>query len=67
MIAQAPRVEVFEHGERAGLSASLAVRRSYTVRPFRSEIQPGVDLRGANRLLADLEDDELLHKIELGK
>lgn len=53
---------------RAGLSASSgAGRRPYTVQPFRSEIQPGVDLRAANRLLADLEDDELLRKIELGK
>ncbi len=59
--------EALNSAVRAGLSTSVGVRRPYTVRPFRSKIQPGVDLRAANRLLADLEDDELLRKIELGK
>lgn len=60
--------EALNTAVRAGLRTNDAAGgRPYTVRPFRGTVQPGVDLRTANRLLADLEDEELLRKVELSK
>jgi hypothetical protein len=52
---------------RAGLSAVNPPSRPYRVEPFSSEIQPGLDLKKINRLLADWEDEEIIRKLELGK
>lgn len=53
---------------RAGLRFSTSDADSpFRVRTFRADIQPGVDLSKTNRLLAELEDDELVRKFELGK
>lgn len=60
--------EAINSAVRAGLSESGGVRpRSFVVHPFRAEVRPGVDLRRANRLVVDLEDEDLLRKLELGK
>lgn len=59
--------EALNSAVRAGLAAERHTGRSFVVRPFHAEVQPGVDLRRANRLLADLEDDESRRKLELGK
>lgn len=60
--------EALNSAARAGLSATGgSPARAYSVRPFHAEFQPGVDVMRANRLLADMEDEELLRKIELSK
>ncbi len=52
---------------RAGMSVTNPPSRPYRVAPFSAEIQPGVDLKKVNRLLADWEDEEIIRKLELGK
>lgn len=60
--------EALNTAVRAGLASSTKTAgATYSVEPFRAEIQPGVDLTTANRLLADLEDAELVRKVEFGK
>lgn len=60
--------EALNSAVRAGLAATSGVpRRPYSVRPFRAALGAGIDLRSANRLVADIEDDELVRKLELGK
>lgn len=59
--------EALNSAVRAGLAAERSPGRAFVVQPFHAAIRPGVDLRRANRLLADLEDDESLRKLELGK
>lgn len=52
---------------RAGLSAlTVPPSEPYRVDSFSAEIRPGVDLRAVNRLLADVEDEELVRKTDLG-
>jgi len=60
--------EALNSAVRAGLtSPASSTGAPFSVEPFRAAIRPGIDLRTANRLLADLEDDELARKFELGK
>lgn len=60
--------EALNTAVRAGLRpADTDRQRQYTVRPFSATIEPTVDLRTANRLVADLEDAEVLRELELGK
>lgn len=59
--------EALNGAVRAGLSGGVPAQRSFAVRTFSAEIGAGVDLRRANRLVADLEDEELLRKAELGR
>jgi len=51
---------------RAGLSGPRAPK-AYRVRPRRLGLRPGVDLDKALRLASDLEDQELVRKLELRK
>lgn len=52
---------------RAGLGGTTAPARAFKQETFHAEIQPGVNLVKALRLAADMEDEEILRKIELGK
>lgn len=52
---------------RSGLSAGEQPRaRPYRITPRSLGVRPGVDLDRANRLAADLEDEENVRKLELG-
>lgn len=59
--------EALNSAARAGLTGAAAPARAFEQKTFRAEIQPGVDLVKALRLAADLEDEEILRKVELGK
>lgn len=59
--------EALNSAVRSGLAEANPPSRPYRVTPFYSELQPGIDLTKANRLLADLEDEELIRKLRLGK
>jgi len=59
--------EAINDAVRAGLSGTVTPARPFTVRPFSAEVGAGVDLRRSNRLVADLEDEELLRKVELDR
>lgn len=52
---------------RRAAAASTAPARPYRLRPRELGVRPGVDLTHANRLSADLEDEELARKLELGR
>jgi hypothetical protein len=59
--------EALNTAVRAGLSDANSPSRPYRVTPFHAEVQPGIDLRKINRLMADWEDEEIVRKLELGK
>jgi hypothetical protein len=59
--------EALNSAIRAGLAGRDAPAAPFTVHTFAAEVQPGVDLTRANRLLADLEDEELARKLDLRK
>lgn len=59
--------EAINSAVRAGLSGTAPTGSSFVVRAFSADISAGVDLRRANRLVADLEDEELLRKAELDR
>ena len=59
--------EALNSAVRAGLAGRDPAATPFTVQTFTAEIQPGVDLTRANRLLADLEDAELARKLDLQK
>lgn len=52
---------------RSAAAGSSAPARPYRLRPRELRVRPGVDLTRANRLAADLEDDEIARKLELGR
>lgn len=52
---------------RAGIATANPPARPYRLRPVAMGVRPGVDLDKANRLAAELEDEELVRKYELGK
>jgi hypothetical protein len=52
---------------RRAVSGRQASAQPFTVTAFAAELAPGVDLTAANRLAADLEDEETLRELELGR
>jgi hypothetical protein len=52
---------------RAGLAAERGGSRPYKLPSFRIRSRPGVDLTHALRLAGELEDEEILRKLELRK
>ena len=59
--------EALNSAVRAGLALGSGPAASFIVAPFAAEVRSGVDLVRANRLLADLEDDESARDLELRK
>lgn len=59
--------EALNTAVRAGLADANPPSRPYRVEPFHAEIQPGIDIKKINRLMADWEDEEIARKLELGK
>jgi hypothetical protein len=59
--------EALNSAVRSGLGGVAAPARAFTQETFHAEIRPGVDLVKALRLAADLEDEEILRKVELGR
>lgn len=51
---------------RRGLQSTRAVE-PYEPPTFRSGVRPGVDLDKATKLVGELEDAELVRKVEMGK
>jgi hypothetical protein len=58
--------EVLNDAVRAGLAAG-AEARAYRVPTARLGLRPGIDLSGALRLAAAMEDEETARKLELRK
>jgi hypothetical protein len=58
--------EVLNSTVRAGLAAEIAPR-PYRLPTAQLGLRPGLDLDGALRLAAAMEDDETVHKLELRK
>jgi hypothetical protein len=52
---------------RAGLAAERGGSRPFQVEPWPMHVRPGIDLTHALQLDADLEDEEILRKLELRK
>lgn len=53
---------------RAGLAANKAVSRPYRMPTSNlGPVRPGINLDKALQLAAELEDEEIIHKVELGK
>lgn len=52
---------------RAGLTADVPRPRRFTVQPRNMGPRPGINFDKALQLAADLEDDEIIRKLELGK
>jgi hypothetical protein len=52
---------------RAGLAEGGGRRRAYREQPRDLGVRPGLDLTKAMRLAASLEDEEVIHKVELRK
>ena len=52
---------------RAGLAAERGGARPFRVKPVRMGLMPGVDLTHALQMAADLEDEEIIRKLELRK
>jgi len=52
---------------RAGLARPAATREPFVMRTSAMRARPGIDLDKALRLAGDLEDDEIVRKIALGK
>jgi hypothetical protein len=58
---------VLNNTVRAGLAAERGGRRPFKVEPLRMGLLPGVDLTHALQMAADLEDEEIIRKLELRK
>jgi hypothetical protein len=52
---------------RAGLAAERGGARPFKVEPRPMQLRPGIDLTHALQLAADLEDEEIIRKLELRK
>ena len=52
---------------RAGLVAERGGGRPFRVDPWPMHVRPGVDLTHALQMAADLEDEEIIRKLELRK
>ena len=52
---------------RAGLSSARTAPRPFTQRTFNLGLKPGVSLTQALQLAGDIEDEEILRKMELRK
>jgi hypothetical protein len=52
---------------RAGLSGCPPVARRYRMPTGKLGVRPGIDLDKALRLADELEDEEIIRKLELGK
>jgi hypothetical protein len=61
-----PFKDVVNEALRAGLSGP-APRVDVTYSPMSLELRPGFDLTHARRLATDLEDEEIVRKLELRK
>lgn len=59
--------EALNAAVRSGLSAANPPARPYRLKPRALGVRPEIDLRKVNRLLADMEDEEIMRKLELGK
>jgi hypothetical protein len=59
---------VLNDGLRSGLGEKpIAKRKKFTFPTYSMGARPGVDITKANVLAAELEDEEILHKMALGK
>ena len=56
--------EALNSAVRAGLALGGGPAAPFAVRPFEADVRPDVDLVRANRLLADLEDEEAARDLE---
>jgi hypothetical protein len=63
----APFKRVLNDVLRAGLAAEQPSRRPFEVRARPMGLRPGVNLDKALRLAAELEDEEIVRKLERGK
>ena len=52
---------------RAGLAAKRGARKPYFLPSKPMGLRPGIDLTKALQMAADLEDEETIRKLELGK
>jgi hypothetical protein len=52
---------------RRAVFGGQASAQPFTVTAFAADLAPGVDLTTANRLAADLEDEETWRELELGR
>ncbi|MGH3769562.1 MAG: CopG family transcriptional regulator [Pseudonocardiaceae bacterium] len=52
---------------RAGLTAGTPQPRRFRVRPHHLGVRPGINLDKALQVAAELEDEEILRRLELGK
>ncbi|MBO0850822.1 MAG: hypothetical protein J2P20_15275 [Pseudonocardia sp.] len=52
---------------RAGLTSGVPEPRRFTVQPSHMGVRPGINLDKALQLAAELEDEEIIRKLELGK
>ncbi len=59
--------EVLNATLRAGLAAEEPVTRPFTVRAKPMAVRPGADLNRALRLADELEDEALVHELDLGR
>jgi Ribbon-helix-helix protein, copG family len=59
--------EVLNAMVRAGITAARVPSQRYRLKARPLGVRPGIDLDKANRLAAQLEDEELVRKYELGK
>ncbi|MGF1661590.1 MAG: antitoxin [Kineosporiaceae bacterium] len=76
-VAAAVQAVMRERGMSFKAALNTLVRRSvfggsasaqpFTVTAFAADLAPGVDLATANRLAAELEDEETLRELELGR
>ena len=59
--------EVLNDAIRAGLAAGTPVAKKYRMRPRNLGVRPGVNLVKALELSAELEDSEIVRKLEQGR
>jgi hypothetical protein len=52
---------------RAGMANGQPKRKPFRTKTYSMGVKPGVDLTKANQLAAQLEDEEILRKLRLGK
>lgn len=62
-----PFKRVLNDAIRIGLSSSARSPKPFRMKPSDMGIRPGIDLIKANQLAADLEDEEIIRKLEQGR
>ena len=62
-----PFKRVLNEAIRAGLEGGVPVAKPYRMKPRKLGVRPGVDLTKASQLAAELEDAEIVRKVEQGR